>query len=499
MTEVPPLGRLTLHPEAARRLGHALLSNGFDEDALAEPRRLRALAAHPDGTLDWSQVADGDELLTALVELFVLGSTVEARRAEAALAPLAIPDALRAGFVERDADRISSPWEIAAYDGALLLGDHPSRRGEGNVDLVASDSSSSRTLAVVTQRASVEQTLDLGTGSGIQALLAARHSRHVLGVDLNARAVLIASVNAYLNGVENLESRVGDWFEPVAAERRFGLVVGNLPYLASPEVVFRFAHSGVVPNELNRRIVREATARLAEGGLAQLLMAWTRRIDEDPSDPVREMFEGVDHDALVLHLDTEDAATHAVQQCGWFARDPHRYAALLDRWLAYFRRTGCEAIDYGVLALRRPAPGASRLRRVVPARGPYKASAAHVGRIFAANDYLDSIAGDRELLAQSFSLPEGHRVLQSSRYLDGAYEADGAKVRLSPDVGLDGLLPPPAASVLLSIDGTEPLGETVARVARETGCEEAPLREATVAAVRALLGLGLVLPAGSPE
>ena len=63
-------------------------------------------------------------------------------------------------------------------------------------------------------RLPVERTLDLGTGSGYLAILAARHSGHVLGTDLNARAVAMARFNAQLNRLGNVELAEGNLFEP---------------------------------------------------------------------------------------------------------------------------------------------------------------------------------------------------------------------------------------------------------------------------------------------
>jgi HemK-related putative methylase len=72
--------------------------------------------------------------------------------------------------------------------------------------------------------------LDMGTGSGIGAVFAARLGYHVIGVDINPAAVRCARANAVLNGVdERCEILHGDLFEPVA-EERFDLVIFNPPF-----------------------------------------------------------------------------------------------------------------------------------------------------------------------------------------------------------------------------------------------------------------------------
>jgi release factor glutamine methyltransferase len=75
------------------------------------------------------------------------------------------------------------------------------------------------------------EVLDMGTGSGLCAIFAARHARRVVAVDINPAAVHCADINARLNHVEHrIELRHGDLFAPVAGER-FDLVVFNPPFL----------------------------------------------------------------------------------------------------------------------------------------------------------------------------------------------------------------------------------------------------------------------------
>jgi release factor glutamine methyltransferase len=95
--------------------------------------------------------------------------------------------------------------------------------------------------------------LDMGTGSGVCAVFAARHARRVVAVDINEAAVLCAGINARLNRVAHkIDLRCGDLFAPLAGER-FDLVLFNPPFVRgepkddrdrawrSPDVAERFA------------------------------------------------------------------------------------------------------------------------------------------------------------------------------------------------------------------------------------------------------------------
>jgi len=72
--------------------------------------------------------------------------------------------------------------------------------------------------------------LDLGTGSGLGALFAARSAAQVIATDINPEAVRCARLNALAHHLEQrIEGRVGDLFEPVRGER-FDAILFNPPY-----------------------------------------------------------------------------------------------------------------------------------------------------------------------------------------------------------------------------------------------------------------------------
>ena len=78
--------------------------------------------------------------------------------------------------------------------------------------------------------------LDLGCGSGVGAVFAARCGAHVIAVDLNPEAVRCTQLNALLNHFEDkIETRHGDLFESVEGQR-FDLILFNPPfYLGQPK------------------------------------------------------------------------------------------------------------------------------------------------------------------------------------------------------------------------------------------------------------------------
>lgn len=74
--------------------------------------------------------------------------------------------------------------------------------------------------------------LDLGSGSGLLAVEAARRGGRVTAVDISWRAIATTWLNALLNG-QSLRVRQGDLAGAVSG-RRFDLVIANPPYVPAP-------------------------------------------------------------------------------------------------------------------------------------------------------------------------------------------------------------------------------------------------------------------------
>lgn len=75
--------------------------------------------------------------------------------------------------------------------------------------------------------------LDIGTGSGYLAIIAANRVREIIGVDLNPRAVSVARKNAIKNNRENIDFKKSDLFSCLA--KKFDLILFNPPYLPDEE------------------------------------------------------------------------------------------------------------------------------------------------------------------------------------------------------------------------------------------------------------------------
>ena len=113
--------------------------------------------------------------------------------------------------------------------------------------------------------------LDMGTGSGIGAVFAARWATRVVAVDLNPEAVRCARINALLNRAEErVEVRQGDLFAPVRGER-FDLILFNPPYYAGqPQDAHDWAWRS---DDIHLRFAAALPDALAPGGRALIMLS----------------------------------------------------------------------------------------------------------------------------------------------------------------------------------------------------------------------------------
>jgi HemK-related putative methylase len=115
------------------------------------------------------------------------------------------------------------------------------------------------------------EVLDMGTGSGVCAVIAARRARRVVAVDINPEAVRCAGINALLNHLEHkVDVRHGDLFEPVHAER-FDMILFNPPFLLGTPRDDR--DRAWRSNDVAERFVAGLGAHLKPGGFALVLLS----------------------------------------------------------------------------------------------------------------------------------------------------------------------------------------------------------------------------------
>ena len=121
--------------------------------------------------------------------------------------------------------------------------------------------------------------LDMGTGSGIQAIAAARKPEvmRVVAVDVNPQALEEARENASLAGVaDKIEFHLSDLF--YAVTEKFDYILFNPPYLPTEptepkDEAVKALDGGLTGAEVIRRFLREAGDHLTPEGRILLVLS----------------------------------------------------------------------------------------------------------------------------------------------------------------------------------------------------------------------------------
>lgn len=336
----------------------------------------------------------GDRALARVVGFFLLGMAFGADDLADSLGPSAAGLLLTLGLAEEEAGLLRAAVDLrphAADDGTEIyvasdLGAHQ-RPGVLRRDHVLGIGHASLTLAQFTERTPVDRALDLGTGCGIQVFHLLAHARHVTATDISERALAFTRFNLLLNAdalgldPERLEDRVslrlGSLLEPVTGER-FDLVVSNPPFVITPrkqkeeaQDLFTYRDGGLAGDGIVASLVRQLPEVLAEGGRAQMLGNWEipAGADGEPEDwsARPRTWVGEQTEAWLIQREVLTPESYAET---WLRdasenRDPSHYEQAYTDYLRDFAARGVHSIGFGMVWLRRPAPGAAgeRLHR----------------------------------------------------------------------------------------------------------------------------------------
>ncbi|MDB5074177.1 MAG: methyltransferase small [Chloroflexi bacterium] len=179
--------------------------------------------------------------LRAAFDLLLLGKSFARKRAETLLDPLFIEDLLALNVLEEPTPAVirTAGVSLLSFQGRYvfvsILPTYPTCRDTSIPVYLGPDS---YTLAHNLPHGRPRDTvLDLGTGSGLQAILLAQASRKVVATDLHEDAVATARFNVALNGLQDtILVTAGDLYAPVEGER-FDLIVSDAPYVPVPNSV----------------------------------------------------------------------------------------------------------------------------------------------------------------------------------------------------------------------------------------------------------------------
>jgi Methyltransferase small domain len=286
----------------------------------------------------------GRDPLALAIELFLLQGALPPDELDRLLDHSDRDFLIRSGLLDIDEQgRARAQASLFPVGHRLIFSDHawPELSHPGHTpvpyDQVMFVGADSRHLARCTSRRAVRSTLDLCTGSGVQALLAAAHSHRVLAVDINRRAANCTRFNAQALGISNLEVAAGDLFEPAGVER-FDLITANPPFVPSPVDTLGFRDGGRSGEDIQKRIIAGLPRHLAPGGMAHVVTELGEREYEPLQNRVREWLDGAPMDMHVLRLRNHSAANYAIGHAKGENYDA--FLSSVDAWAANLRAQG---------------------------------------------------------------------------------------------------------------------------------------------------------------
>ncbi|MEO6880913.1 MAG: methyltransferase [Mycobacteriaceae bacterium] len=338
----------------------AFLRTGYDADTVLTLLGPDAHAALGRGeAVPARRAVTGSGELGTLVQLFLLGDDCSEVDVAAALAPVVLDDAVRAGLLERTPGGVrtnldvrpldfgaGTRWLVSDLDGDLRP--HPTA-----ADHVLGVGHASLSLLRAVPTAEVGTVLDLGTGCGVQAVHAAAHAQHVTGTDLSERALSLARVSCALNDLD-VELLAGPWYAPVAG-RRFDLLLANPPFVVGPpRVEHTYRDSGLDLDGASELVVRGAREHLTLGGTAALLASWVHVSGSDWRARVGSWLPAHGVDAWVVQRDVADPALYVGTWLRDAGVDPRSVdgAARTEAWLAHLAAADVTGVGFGYVFLR---------------------------------------------------------------------------------------------------------------------------------------------------
>jgi SAM-dependent methyltransferase len=437
--------------------------------------------------------------LSSLIELFLLGMSASRAAAGSALRPLSVAEGVAMGLLVEHDDAIEAAVRIIPHGGLLFACSRAPETRAVDANHVMGVTASSLTLANLTMRPAVELAVDIGTGCGIQALLAARHAARVIAVDVNPAALRFTEFNARLNQVDNVECRQGSYFEPVAGES-FDLVVSNPPFIISPETRFLYRDSELSGDEISRRTVITAAAHLRPGGWAQIMVSWIRHDESAWSSVPREWISGLGCDAWIFHASSQTPLAYAASWTHVLdTGDASRQEKALQQWLEYFETLGVESIAYGAILLRR-RDGRTWTRAEDLPQDPAGPAGEQLQRLTEAQDFLAGLPDNGALLDAVLVAAASHRLEQLLRPRAGRYSVERASLHLEQPLPFVANVDAFNALLLARFDGRRTVRECIGEAASSSGLADVALRDvetATLPVVRRMVELGFAENAGN--
>jgi len=332
-----------------------------------------------------------------------------------------------------------------------------------------------------------EKFLDLGAGTGVAALLAAKDfAGHAWACDITERASVFAEFNRRLNGLENVTVDRGDLYEPVG-KLQFDRIVTHPPYVpvSKPTCVFR--DGGDDGEQIIRRIVEGLPEYLAPGGRFYALTLVSDRQGEAAEARVRGWLGAAEGEFDIAMI--AETAREPFDFIGRAMQKGTHYPEELQYWSSVYRSLQVKYLVYGCIVVQRhAAPREAFTVRVQ--KGARSGAAETVWALdwntAAAGVEPEVLLGSRLRLSPELNLAVLHKMR------GGSLAPAEFLLRVQYPFESECKCPNWCAALVLSCDGSRTAGEILEGLKRDGVVDQGTDAAEFAQVIRVLLGSGFL-------
>jgi methylase of polypeptide subunit release factors len=309
--------------------------------------------------------------------------------------------------------------------------------------------------------------LDLCSGTGIAAMIAASTALRVTAIDVTERCTAFARFNCWVNDLEHVDVRCGNLYEPVRDEH-FDRIVAHPPYVPTLADAAVYRDGGETGDRLLRLILQSLPDHLTPGGTFHVL---TMGLDTEAAPfemRAREWLGDAAPEFDVVFGIKESKSAEA------FARSLAAKATVaseeadFERWMHVFGELHAREFVYGALVGRRNgAPGREPQTRRVAVQGSLGPEGFE--RLFHWFDWLrlpdrrDRVLNARPALSPDMKVEVTH-VVRDGHFAADRFRLQNGDAAFKVQLQTDGWV----VAMMDAFDGTKTVAEVfgVGRMAR---------------------------------
>lgn len=447
--------------------------------------------------------------IDALARLFLMHEPVPIQVLAHALAPMSLDSWVSAGIIALEGDNAFPAMGLMIFDDLWLLHDTKMEVGNNYVMGIAGTTASLANQAIFS---SGNLALDLGTGCGVLAFLAAKRCKRVLATDKNPRAIAVAKFNAALNGITNVDFAVGDLYEPVSRylegvsqSARFDFIYCNPPFVIAPSPSYMYRDSGLVGDAIVESVARGAGPLLNEGGIAQFVCNWMHMADQPWQQRLGTWVKDSGCDTLIVQsraMNPLDYASIWIEETEKSATPEARWK-MLNQWMEAYKQLGLTGVSFGLFTMRKNSARAPFLAFEDVPEHLVSPAGQHIAQMLACRDYLAALGSGPDAdqkLADAMPFCSPHlRLDQHLQPIAGGWKHERDDVRLAHGYGFSKVIDQRHMDVLMALDGTRTIRQVVEAVAAASKAPPAALLPVILRLCRQWLERAYVLPPGFPR